>query len=217
MTDHSSGQTPAETDRRTSDDKDDNGGKGPPTTNAESPALNHSINDVEEVAQRLYRGVGLAPMVRASTTPLRALALQYGADFVYTEELVDRSLIQSQRHETLLVHEEEEEQEESSKHTTGNHISTKVPKTRCIDYHKDIRNASQKTLRKLYKSNGHVKPAPVLLRIDPALEQGRLICQLGTGEPELALQAALHVHRDVTAIDLNMGWYVLSGPTIFSL
>ncbi|KAK6107033.1 dihydrouridine synthase domain containing protein [Brugia malayi] len=39
----------------------------------------------------------LAPMVRAGRTPLRTLALQYGADLVYTEEIVDQKLLGSQR------------------------------------------------------------------------------------------------------------------------
>ncbi|EKX38123.1 hypothetical protein GUITHDRAFT_77411 [Guillardia theta CCMP2712] len=36
--------------------------------------------------------VVLAPMVRASTLPLRMLALDYGADFVWTEEIVARKI-----------------------------------------------------------------------------------------------------------------------------
>ncbi|EEC48395.1 predicted protein, partial [Phaeodactylum tricornutum CCAP 1055/1] len=86
----------------------------------------------------------LAPMVRASTTPLRTLALSYGADWVYTEELVDRAL-------------------------TGT-IRVENKELGTIDY-----------------------------------ERGKLVCQLGSGEPDLALAAALHVHQDVDAIDLNMG------------
>ncbi|MCP9260568.1 hypothetical protein DINM_003558 [Dirofilaria immitis] len=39
----------------------------------------------------------LAPMVRAGRTPLRILALEYGADLVYTEEIVDQKLLSSQR------------------------------------------------------------------------------------------------------------------------
>ncbi|EED87128.1 predicted protein, partial [Thalassiosira pseudonana CCMP1335] len=39
----------------------------------------------------------LAPMVRASTTPLRTLALSYGASLVYTEELIDRSIVPTER------------------------------------------------------------------------------------------------------------------------
>ena len=34
----------------------------------------------------------LAPMVRANSTPLRILALDYGADIVYSEELIARRL-----------------------------------------------------------------------------------------------------------------------------
>ena len=39
----------------------------------------------------------LAPMVRVSTLPVRMLALEYGADIVFTEELVDWKLLSSVR------------------------------------------------------------------------------------------------------------------------
>ncbi|CAB3408625.1 unnamed protein product [Caenorhabditis bovis] len=39
----------------------------------------------------------LAPMVRAGRTPLRVLSLKYGADLVYTEEIVDQKLLKCQR------------------------------------------------------------------------------------------------------------------------
>lgn len=46
----------------------------------------------------LYAGkIMLAPMVRAGRTPLRLLALEYGADLVYTEEIVDQKLLGSKR------------------------------------------------------------------------------------------------------------------------
>ena len=130
----------------------------------------------QEAANRLYKGAALAPMVRASTTPLRALALHYGAGFVYTEELVDRSITNTMR----VVNEE---------------LGT-------IDYVKDISQLSKKTRKKLAKQNN--RPC-LLLRIDPSLEKGKLVCQLGSGEPELALAAAKHLYRDVAAIDINMG------------
>jgi tRNA-dihydrouridine synthase 2 len=41
----------------------------------------------------------LAPMVKAGTLPLRLLALQYGADIVYCEELIDWKLLRSVRRE----------------------------------------------------------------------------------------------------------------------
>ena len=128
---------------------------------------------VQSKASLLYRGEALAPMVRASTIPLRTLALKYGADFVYTEELVDHSLIECQR----VVNEQ---------------LGT-------IDFVKDTSRMSAKQQRKL---GG--RPA-LILRIDPQQEQQRLVCQLGTGEPQSAVEAALRVHRDVQSIDVNMG------------
>lgn len=39
----------------------------------------------------------LAPMVRVGTLPMRLQALEYGADLVYTEELIDWKLLNSKR------------------------------------------------------------------------------------------------------------------------
>ena len=39
----------------------------------------------------------LAPMVRTGTLPMRMLALDYGADIVYTEELIDWKFLRSVR------------------------------------------------------------------------------------------------------------------------
>lgn len=41
----------------------------------------------------------LAPMVRVGTLPMRLLALDYGAQIVYTEELIDWKLLRSVRRE----------------------------------------------------------------------------------------------------------------------
>lgn len=41
----------------------------------------------------------LAPMVRVGTLPMRLLALDYGADIVYTEELIDWKFLKSVRRE----------------------------------------------------------------------------------------------------------------------
>ena len=137
---------------------------------------NNMHNCCSDAARSLYRGLALAPMVRASTTPLRILALQYGADFTYTEELVDRSISQTIRVE-------------------NKHLNT-------IDYVKDPSTLSKKTRKRLESENN--RPC-LILRIDPEQERNKLVCQLGTGEPELAFQAAAHVIRDVSAIDINMG------------
>lgn len=45
----------------------------------------------------------LAPMVRINTLPMRLLALDYGADIVYTEELIDYRLIRCYRKENGLL------------------------------------------------------------------------------------------------------------------
>ena len=42
-------------------------------------------------------------MVRCSTLPLRLLALRYGANTVYSEEIVDKKLIQCKRIENKLL------------------------------------------------------------------------------------------------------------------
>lgn len=40
----------------------------------------------------------LAPMVRVGTLPTRLLALKYGADIVYSEEIIDFKFLRSYRH-----------------------------------------------------------------------------------------------------------------------
>lgn len=149
----------------------------PVESTLESKEAHRSMSkSVEEKASALYQGAALAPMVRASTTPLRTLALKYGADWVYTEELIDRALASTVRVENA-------------------EFGT-------VDYLKDVSKMSPKVQRRLARDGG----APLLLRIDPSVERGKLVCQIGSGEPNLALAAALHVHRDVDGIDVNMGW-----------
>lgn len=46
----------------------------------------------------MYRNKNiLAPMVRVGTLPMRILSLKYGADLVYTEELIDWKFLKSVR------------------------------------------------------------------------------------------------------------------------
>ena len=46
---------------------------------------------------RMLNTVNLAPMVRMNTTPFRQLCLKHGADYVYTEEIIDRKLVYCKR------------------------------------------------------------------------------------------------------------------------
>ncbi|GMH66862.1 hypothetical protein TrRE_jg13612 [Triparma retinervis] len=122
--------------------------------------------------------MSMAPMVRASTLPLRLLALSYGASQVYSEELIDRSLISCER----VVNE----------------------KLGTVDYVKR-RKPSKKDLRRM-KEGGSVKNQDVVVfRTCRPLEEGKLILQLGTSDPGLAAEAARKVLGDVDGIDVNMG------------
>ena len=63
-----------------------------------------------------------------------------------------------------------------------------------------------------FPSNGVKNPAlnptnkeSVIYRLHPELEKGKLIYQIGTASPELAVQAATLVAGDVAGIDLNSG------------
>ncbi|KAI8883141.1 FMN-linked oxidoreductase [Backusella circina FSU 941] len=99
----------------------------------------------------------LAPMVRIGTLPMRLLALDYGADLVWTEELVDKRIIGSVR---------------QVNHATGT-----------IEYLKNGKHT--------FSTND--------------AEKGKVILQLGTADPDLALKAALTLKEDVSAVDLNCG------------
>lgn len=53
---------------------------------------------MEDVKQLSFANkIILAPMVRINTLPMRLLALNYGADIVYTEELIDHRLLRCYR------------------------------------------------------------------------------------------------------------------------
>ncbi|KKY19366.1 putative trna dihydrouridine synthase [Phaeomoniella chlamydospora] len=70
------------------------------------------------------------------------------------------------------------------------------PRTSCIEWSR-------------ISSNGGRPDQPskenVLYRIDPAREGGKLIYQIGTAKPELAVEAAKLVAGDVAGIDVNAG------------
>jgi len=137
----------------------------------------------QEIANHLFLNSEiLAPMVRASTTPLRTLALSHGASLVYTEELVDRSITSP------------------TERIINDELGT-------IDYRVPKHTYSAKVQRRLEndRDNPDAANGAVILRIDPTVERHKLIYQMGTGEPNLALDAALTVVKDVDGLDVNMG------------
>ncbi|KAF9162840.1 hypothetical protein DFQ26_003188 [Actinomortierella ambigua] len=101
--------------------------------------------------------VMLAPMVRVGTLPTRLLALEFGADLVYTPEIVDRGIIGAER----------------------------------------VVNEDNGTIDYLVNGN-------TVFRTHPS-EKDRLVFQVGSANPDTALQAALTVAQDVSTIDLNCG------------
>lgn len=107
-----------------------------------------------------YRGkLVLAPMVRSGELPTRLLSLLYGADLVWTPEIVDKKII------------------------TCNRSFNK--KLNTIEY----TDPNGKIIFNTYKT----------------VESGKLIFQMGSASPELAVQAGLKVIEDVDGIDLNCG------------
>ena len=117
------------------------------------------------------------PMVRISSLPFRLLALEYGADLVFTEELIDYRLTQCVRVEN------------------GNELLTES----LVD---DIW-ASLELLDTIdFVVPGLDRP---MLQIHKTREQNRVIAQLGTSDGQRALKAARLIEHDVAGIDINMG------------
>ncbi|KXZ50145.1 hypothetical protein GPECTOR_17g781 [Gonium pectorale] len=97
-------------------------------------------------------------MVRVSTHPMRLLAAGYGADIVYSEELVDKRVIASARR-------------------VNDRLGT-------VDF---LDKGGEQGGRLMFRTSPDEKP--------------RLVFQLGTAEPALALAAASVVAGDVAAVD----------------
>lgn len=106
----------------------------------------------------------LAPMVRSGELPTRIMALKYGADLVWSPEIVDRKIRVCKRVENK---------------TLGT-----------VDFIETGKDGLKNSL---------------IFRTNRALETGRLIFQLGSADPEIAVEAASHVIGDVDGIDLNCG------------
>lgn len=59
-------------------------------------------SDVHQPKLDYRNKIILAPMVKIGTLPTRLLALRYGADIVYTEEIIDFKFLRSYRFENGL-------------------------------------------------------------------------------------------------------------------
>ncbi|KAJ5668419.1 tRNA-dihydrouridine(20) synthase [Penicillium maclennaniae] len=70
------------------------------------------------------------------------------------------------------------------------------PRNGCIEFTRMPSNGGRPDI---------VSKESVIYRLDPIREKGRLIYQMGTANPELAVQAAKVVAADVSGIDVNSG------------
>ena len=87
---------------------------------------------------------------------MRLLAIKYGATIAYSEEIIDKKILQTTRVEN--------------------------PRLGTVEYN-----------------------LPSGSTVFATVPGERVVFQMGTNDPERAVQAALHVQRDVRAIDVNMG------------
>ncbi len=116
------------------------------------------------------------PMVRISSLPFRLLALEYGADIVFSEELIDYRLTQCIRVE--------------------NGIFLNLFFLNNFLFNLDLFNTID------FLVPGEDRP---MLQIHKNREKDRLIVQLGTSNGQRALNAARLIEKDVAGIDINMG------------
>lgn len=110
----------------------------------------------------------LAPMVRSGELPTRLMALKYGADVVWSPEVIDKKIRQCERRANV-------------------ELGT-------IDFVEQQNNNTNKPMKN-----------SVAFRTLPAKEKGRLIFQIGSSDPDIAVEGALKVIQDVDGIDLNCG------------
>lgn len=106
----------------------------------------------------------LAPMVRSGELPMRLMALKYGADLVWSPEIIDRKIRTCTRVE-------------------NNELGT-------VDFVETGKSGQKNSL---------------IFRTNRRIEKGKLIFQLGSADPNIAVDGALKVVNDVDGIDLNCG------------
>ncbi|XP_061631035.1 tRNA-dihydrouridine(20) synthase [NAD(P)+]-like isoform X2 [Phyllopteryx taeniolatus] len=122
----------------------------------------------------------LAPMVRVGTLPMRLLALDYGADVVYCEELIDIKMAQCRRVENEVLQT----------------VDFVAPDDRVM-----FRTCEKEKQRVVFQMvRQEVARAHAFL-----LTSRVLVVLQGTADPDRALAVARLVEKDVAAIDVNMG------------
>ncbi|CAI5983092.1 unnamed protein product [Closterium sp. NIES-64] len=124
-----------------------------------------------------YRGMNiLAPMVRVNTLAFRLLALDCGADMVYSEEVIDHRFVQCKRVVNSALN--------------------------SVDF---VDSSTGIVVFPLFPPSPSLSPPPPPLPSPSCAEKTRVAFQIGTADAVRALRAAEMVCNDVAAIDINMG------------
>lgn len=163
----------------------------------------------------VYQNVStiLAPMVRASTLPLRQLSFELGADLCYNEEIIDKRLVHARRFRNPHYPDVIEYyvglppagvygggaggQPQNSEQGGGAGTGGKTPAAEA--------GAPTPVASKKSDCNNGGDRKSVFRTTRREILANRTIFQLGTACPELALQAARIVIDDVAGVDVNMG------------
>jgi tRNA-dihydrouridine synthase 2 len=145
----------------------------------------------------------LAPMVRIGQLPFRCLvANEYGADVVYSEELIDKKLLRTKRtlnHVLQCV-----EYIDTNDMERINKIQSKLLEKEMNQYMAKVGN-EKKDFKPSNKLSNHLKGAKPVFQTSPLHEPKPLVLQIGTSNADLALETAKHMYRDYDVIDINCG------------
>lgn len=203
-------------ERTPENDNNDNNNNSPMTDNHPSSEaiLVHADNESmtrqkltpQQIADMYHHTKILAPMVRVNQLPFRYMvATDFGADVVYSEELIDKKLVRTHR----VINPELQcvEYVDSSDLERLNKARRQVEVEKA-KFHAHVSNSSgnnnkeyapSKKLSKLLQ-----RPKPVF-QTSPILETKPLVLQIGTSSADLAVQTAQHMYHDFDVIDVNCG------------
>ncbi|KAF5345189.1 hypothetical protein D9758_009700 [Tetrapyrgos nigripes] len=120
-------------------------------------------------------GVMLAPMVRSGALPTRLFALKHGATLVWGPEIVDKAMLHAER------------------------VVDRMWKFASVAFEKI--NLLNIAVTGVVSFNGKSR---AIWTTHP-VEKPYLIYQIGSADPEIAVQAAKMVMNDISGIDLNCG------------
>jgi tRNA-dihydrouridine synthase 2 len=147
----------------------------------------------QQVAAMYDKTKILAPMVRVGQLPFRYMCVHdYGADVVYTEEIIDKKLLKTQR----MLNHELQTVEYVDKAEYERYLKAKE---------QAAKNTSQNVGTKQSKKLQKALNLRIAYQTSPLYEPKPLVFQVGTANADLALQTAQHLIKDYDVFDVNCG------------